>query len=179
MSLKDKIINASYLYLLIHFTTNGFMCGFDQAVSKSFLSNINNRFGDIRTISNALRNKHNRFDYTDKSWLNYISSFISDKRALAILDVPYIHALGFPCYDYDKNHPFTWKDVKAFLKPFKGARCKCIMFCSDNLEFEKAAIAAGFKKSRYYDDCGYRTIIYTLNISDDEAEKAFINLGRF
>ena len=179
LSVREKIKAAAYLYLLIHFTTNGFMIGYNQDVSKSFMNNLEKRLCDIQTQVKVISEKGTDFNYINESWLNNSDLFISNDKALAILDLPHIHPFGLPCYDYDKKHPFTWNHVTAFLKPFNGAKCKCILFCSDNLEFEKAATAAGFKKARYYDDCKYRTIIYTLNISDAEADRVFINLGRF
>lgn len=181
LSKKKKILYAAYVVLLTYFTYRGSMKNIYFPDAKKFICNIGKYADRVCYISEKLNKKGDNFIYKHCSWLKEFNKYKFMPYVMVTLDLPYPHAFGFPCDDYSK--PFKWENTKEWLRQFKGAKCKTIMFCSDNLEFESAAISVGFKKTYYYDSQwypkkGYRTIIFTMNISDSEANKIFVNLQK-
>lgn len=90
-------------------------------------------------------------------------------NAVIALDMPYPRAFFLPCEDYKND--FGYKQFVDMLKMFKGAKCKAILFCSENLDVEAVAAKYDFRLVGTYrksEDSTEVTNIFAFNISTEE-----------
>lgn len=90
-------------------------------------------------------------------------------NAFFTLDPPYPRAFFFPCEDY--KHEFKGRYFKDMLKLFKGAKCKAILFCSENIDVEDIAALYGFRLIGRYskgENSTEVTNVFAFNISTEE-----------
>ena len=193
-----KIDAAVCLILWIRFSFNGFGKDFNLEQASKFINRLDNVCNDLLYTSMVQANSrkiHKGIYKKTAGGLAYRSVNVSDKKTVSIcpisyerwdfkkpiiahrdnpnaviaLDMPYPRAFFLPCEDY--KHDFGYKQFVDMLKLFKGARCKAILFCSENLDVEAMAAKYDFRLVGTYrksEDSTEVTNVFAFNISFEE-----------
>lgn len=106
--------------------------------------------------------------YERWDFMKAILKYINNPNALIALDSPYLRQFLFSCGDYKNS--FAEKHMREMFELFKGARCKVILFHSENTDIETMANSYGFRLVGTYEKGNTTEVtqVYSLNISSDE-----------
>ncbi len=191
---------AACLLFWLRFSFSGFGKDFNLEQASKFINSLDTVCNDLLCTSMVLNDRKNshrirRGIYKKTAGgLAYRSVSVSEKKtisicpisyerwdfkkpiiahrdntnAVIILDPPYPRAFFFPCEDY--KHEFKGKYFKDMLMLFKGAKCKAILYCSENLDVKDIADRYGFRLVGTYrksENSAEATNVFAFNISSE------------
>lgn len=200
-SLTVKIDAAVCLLLRFKFSFSGYGKDFNLEQASKFINRLDSVCNDLLYTSMVLTDKANSrkihkviykktagglaYRSVNVSEINTVSicpisyerwdfkkpiiAHRDNPNAVIALDMPYPRAFFLPCEDYKND--FGYKQFVDMLKMFKGAKCKAILFCSENLDVEAVAAKYDFRLVGTYrksEDSTEVTNVFAFNISSEE-----------
>lgn len=192
---------AACLLFWIRFSYSGFGKDFNLEQARQFIHSLDTTCSDLLYTSMVLTDKENSrnihkgiykktadglayesanedkknttlicpISYEHWGFTKPIMKHRDNPNAVLILDMPYLRQFLLPCGDYKNS--FTEKHARQMFELFKSARCKVILFHSENPDSEEMAKSYGFRLVGTYkqkEDSTEVTQVYSLNISPEE-----------